>query len=112
MGSGTKQETLEQLASIYVRGHVATIEELEAGKLEKDAKAVDSDFVTDDESPIYADLVDAIELLKKAMCLLDYMSDTDLCKAVSKRERDAMLRLSDKITTFVIETENNYEDGA
>lgn len=86
---------------------MATIEDLEERKL-KEPKT--DEFVDDQDGLIYADLVAALGLLKKATLLLDYCSDTDLCKTVSKRERNAMSRLSDKISSFVSETEESYGD--
>lgn len=61
-----------------------------------------------DEDFLRQDILDAISLLSKGMHLLDYMSDVELCKSVTKRERDSMARLSEKIHQFLDEVENVY----
>lgn len=63
-----------------------------------------------EELLMYQDVIDAIELLKKCMHLLDYMSDTDLCKSITKREREVMGRVSNSVGEYLDEVVIRYEE--
>jgi len=87
---------------------MAKIEELES-----ELVLNDSDFIEeggDDELAIANDVIAALSLLKKSMHLLDYMGDSDLCKTITKRERETMSRVSDSIREFLDDVGSHYED--
>lgn len=64
----------------------------------------------DDADEINADILDAISLLTKCVRLLDYVGDTDLCKSVTKRERESMVRLSESVKEYLDNVEHVYEE--
>jgi hypothetical protein len=64
----------------------------------------------EDEDTMIQDIYDSMGLLNQSMHLLDYLSDPDLCRAVSKRERDSMARLSDRIRLFLDNMNAAYEE--
>lgn len=68
---------------------------------------------TDDEDDVeqaYVDMAAALEMLNRCMHLLDFMSDPVLCRAISKRERDSMARLSDQVKELLDELEPEYSE--
>lgn len=56
------------------------------------------------------DISEAMSLLTKCLHLFDYVGDTDLCKSVTKRERESMSRLSEQVREFLDEVEPNYRE--
>ena len=95
---------------------MAKLEELEEalGK-SKVVELVDNEFEEDpdggEELLATQDVIEAISLLSKCMHFLDYLSDTDLCKSVTKREREGMGRLSEIVRTYLDEVSDHYEDS-
>ena len=88
---------------------MANVNDLEADAKVKKAKAVHEAVQEVDEiSYLRQDILDSISLNSKAMHLLDYLSDHDLCKSITKRERESMSRMSDKIREFLDEAESAY----
>lgn len=81
----------------------------------KQAEVVDEDDGTDEENGeellVEQDIQDAIGILRKCMHLLDYVSDTDLCKSVTKRERETMGRLSEMVREYLEEVDQHYDEG-
>lgn len=55
------------------------------------------------------DILDGISLLGKVKTLLDYTGNVDLCKALTKRERDTMAKVSVQITDYLDSVAANYE---
>ena len=88
-----------------------TVEDLEADKKLRDEVASD-EFDDDDgiEDLQQRDMEDAIDLLQKCMHLLDYVSDRDFCKAISKRERDNLTWMSEQIREYLDDVEGHYEE--
>lgn len=83
---------------------------LDLSVLEESAK--DGELIQDneafDEEQLVADLSEAIILLKRSKTLIDYLSDPELCKAVSKRERGSMTKLSGKLGEYIDSVESSY----
>lgn len=78
--------------------------------LETQAIAAQTDEFEPDEQSMFNDILDSLDLLRKCMHLLDYLSDPDLCKSVTKRERDTMARLSESVDEFLDDAETKYEE--
>lgn len=75
-----------------------------------------SEFVVGDEEEeeedaLRQDILDATSLLSKCMHLFDYLGDTDLCKTVTKRERETMSRMSELCKDFLDGIENAGYEG-
>ena len=70
-------------------------------------EAIEAEFTG--ESDLQDTLIEALDLLKKAMILFNYCADPILCKIVSKKERDTMDRLATNIDEFLDDAEQ-YED--
>jgi hypothetical protein len=77
----------------------------------KNVDVVVVDEFPDDEETMVQDVYDSMSLLTQCMHLLDYISDKELCPAVSKRERDSMARLSDKVRVFLDNMNVAYNDS-
>lgn len=85
------------------------VEEVE--QLIKEAPAESKDvFEESEEDQEIVDLHDAFFLLGKCRNLLNYVADPDLCKTFTKKEREAMERLSEKIKEYLDSVELSYED--
>lgn len=90
------------------------INELEATHTPADA-VIDGEFEDDDggeELLIRQDLLDAMVLLRKCMYLFNYLTDIDLCKAISKKERDTMSRVAQTVLAYLDDVEYNYTEQA
>ena len=61
-----------------------------------------------DDDQMLVDLQDAIHLLTKCKTLLDYVSDPDLTKGITNRERDSMTRLAQQMRDYLGEVEATY----
>jgi phosphate uptake regulator len=88
-----------------------TLEELEAS-LQNAEPEEEEEFDDSDESmatEIWHDLDAALDRLKKASLLLDYMSDPVLCLELGQTERNVMGRMADEISQFVTDMEESYE---
>ena len=88
-----------------------TLDKLHAKKV-VEAEVVQNDLEEsgEEESLVTNDLCNGVQLIRKCFVLLDYMSDKDLCKTLSQRERDAMIRLSDRLHEYNDEVTAEYED--
>jgi len=82
-------------------------------------KTVDGEVEDEDDSPFEADeeqlmtdINEALILIKRSKTLIDYISDPELCKTMSKRERLSMLKLSGKLAEYVSSIEGTYGEGA
>lgn len=82
-----------------------TIADLEREALEN-AEFEEDEEDAEENSAYYNDLINALELLKKTTTALRYVADPVMCKTLSKRERDSMLRMAEHIMEFVDETED------
>jgi hypothetical protein len=87
---------------------VNDVQELEAQLAEKQA-------VRDDEYEDVGDLaVDelnkASDLLKQCRTMLEFISDPDFCKSITKRERKAIAKLLEKIYTTTDEIDAAVAD--
>ena len=89
---------------------MASLEELVLTAKQNEKVEVD-EFAPDDDNMMRQDILDALSLLSKCVHLLDYMSDSDLCKSITKKERGSMSNLSEQVKTYLDEVEHNYEDG-
>jgi hypothetical protein len=87
---------------------MATIEELEAQALKQPEKEQDFEPEAQDKD-LLEDFWEATSLLAKARTLLDFMSDPELCKGLSRRERDSMSRLAERLNGFLDNVDGVYE---
>jgi hypothetical protein len=86
---------------------------MELSELDEQAKLdlpVANDDYDDEEEQMRADVIDGMGLLGSVKTLLDYLSDPLLCKTVTKRERDIMDKLSEKIREYLCEVEPTYSE--
>jgi hypothetical protein len=88
---------------------MATLEDLKTAA--KEAEVVDEFEGDHPELEQARDMEEAISLLNKSMHLMAVLSDTDLCKSVSKRERNVLSHMSDQIRLFLDEVSDYYGDG-
>lgn len=87
------------------------IEEFEKKYDKKDIPDLD-DFVGDEggeELLMQQDIIDGIALLTKVKTLLDYVSNVELCKTVTKREREVMAKVSAEVEEYLDSVSDNYE---
>lgn len=89
---------------------MASIEDLEEDAKDKTLTAEVDEFDEGIEDLMRADMEDALSWLNKCLHLLNYISDKDLCKTISKRERDSMAWLSEAIREFLDDVETHYKD--
>ena len=87
-------------------------EEFEA----KYTKTVDEEFPDDDtagqeELLMRQDILDGVSLLTRIRTLLDYVGDIELCKTLTKRERETMSRVSGDVTDYLDDMVSKYEEG-
>lgn len=76
--------------------------------------AVTAEVVAEDEGEfdldeVLGDVCESMDLLRKCMHLLDYLSDSDLCPKVGQKEREAMSRMSEKVNDFLDGAESQYD---
>lgn len=81
----------------------------------EETKQVDGEVMEDEEDEpqdeqIMADLQEAFDLIHRAKTMLDYISDPQLCKTISKRERETMTRLSGNLADYLNETAESYNE--
>lgn len=73
--------------------------------------------VDDDEGPdenidaVISDVHDAMRLFRSVKILLDYLTDNNLIRTVSKRERNIMRAQSEKIRQYLVEAESYYGEA-
>lgn len=89
------------------------VSELEASATVDAELQAEDEYEGQEELLVRQDILDAIILLKKVMHMLNYVSNTELCKTVSKRERTVMETVAIEVGEFLDEVEPNYdpEDG-
>lgn len=85
---------------------MATISDLELLNKEKDEDFEDGG----EEILVENDMQEALDWLNKCMHLLDYMSDTLLCKSITKRERETMGRVSEGLRGFLDDIGSHYAE--
>lgn len=56
------------------------------------------------------DIFDAISLLFKCRNLLNFLGDPDLCKGLTRRERESMGRITEKLDNFLVEVAGYNEE--
>lgn len=76
----------------------------------EDVKVDDGQFENEEDDSVQDDIREAISLLRKSRTMLCYLADPDLCKSLSKRERDAMDRLNTILYEFLVEVGPAYEE--
>lgn len=84
------------------------IEELDRTGGESKPLSNTQDVPSDDSNQMFTDIQEAITLFSTVRTLLDYISNTDLCKTVSRREREIMGKVSEKVRVFLASTEPTY----
>ena len=87
------------------------LDELEATRQNTTPESGDDGEFDPDEDQQLLDLKDAVLLLGLSMRLLNYVGDVELCKTLSKRDRDAMDRVATKIREFLDEVEPGLSEG-
>ena len=65
---------------------------------------------TDPEEALLEDFKKANSLLESTKVLLDYVSDVKLVKALTKRERDIMSKMSENIRQHLVEADANWSE--
>ena len=88
---------------------MASLEELVLTAKQNEKVEVE-EFASGEDDMMSQDILDALSLLSKCTHLLDYLSDLDLCKSITKKERGSMANLSEQVKTYLDEVEHNYED--
>lgn len=70
--------------------------------LERELPVVQAETIKEGDFTVsfYDDIVNANDLLKKCAIFAEFIGDKDLCKSLSARERQAAIRLADKIHDF------------
>lgn len=63
------------------------------------------------EEQALLDIREAIILLATTRTMIDYIANPALCKVVSRRERDIMGKLSEKVRVFLASVEPTYNEG-
>jgi hypothetical protein len=92
---------------------MATIEDLELAKAKVGVVVTPEEEYPDlEEALACEDMSESLSILIQTMHLLDYVADPDLCKRISKRERDNMAWLAEKIRVFVDEKAGYYLEGS
>lgn len=73
---------------------------------------IEADFIDDEEQAII-DIQEAITILAVVKTLLDYVGNPELTKRISKRERESMAVVSEKVRRFLATVEPTYleEEG-
>jgi hypothetical protein len=89
---------------------MATLEDLEASRKAPKEAPKEAEPVEEFDDDYNQDMLDALSLLNKCMHLLDYISDRDLCKTVTNREREVMGRVSESIRIYLDAVEGSYEE--
>lgn len=80
---------------------------------EKYAKKAEEEFEDtegQEELLIRQDILDAISLLGKVKTLLDYVGNVELCKTLTKRERETMAKISVQVGDYLDNVTPNYEE--
>ena len=90
-----------------------TAEEFEEKHAPASAGAIEPNetFEDGEEILMLQDIQESISLLRKVKRMLDYISDAELCKTVTKRERAVMLQTSHDLGAYLEETAPNYEEA-
>lgn len=85
---------LEQLDALY--GTPKPQDPLEAEPFEQDEQAL-------------ADIQEAMGILCTVKTMLDYVANPDLVKTITKRERDNLNKVSEKVRRFLATIEPTYD---
>jgi len=91
-------EKLEEL-------HAQRMVEAEVVEEEEDAEDID-----ETQAQTFEDLCKGVNLIRRCTVLLDFMSDPDLVRTISKREREAMIRMSDLLHAYNEDVTSGYEE--
>ena len=86
-----------------------TLEEMKRASAETETTAVEADLVTNESDQLLEDLIDGVNLLNTARKVMEYVADKDLCRAISRRERAAMLGVVVKIREYLDNVEMELE---
>jgi hypothetical protein len=88
---------------------MADLEEME----QQLAKVQDGVIVEEEgeDEDLREDFFEAVSLLARCQTLLQFAADPELCKSLTKRDRDIMWRVSGQIKQFKDAVEGVYDDG-
>lgn len=84
------------------------IEEFEQKYAEPPADVDESDG--GEELLMLQDLHDGVSLLSKVKTLLDYTGNIELCKSLTKRERETMAKISGEVGDYLDSVSGHYEE--
>jgi hypothetical protein len=88
-----------------------TTKDLEALPIKTvDGEPVDPLEEEEDEALEYNDLVNALDLLGKCAVFFSYLQDKELCKSLTKRERDTAGRMAVRLFEFVTEVQQELPE--
>ena len=90
-----------------------TAEEFEEKHIPASAGAIEPNETFEDDGEeilMLQDIQESLSLLRKVKRMLDYISDTELCKTVTKRERAVMLQTSHDVGAYLDNVSANYEE--
>lgn len=87
---------------------MASLDEMEQA-LAVRAKVSDVVVVEDEDDDLREDFFEAVSLLSKCKTMMDFAADPDLCKSLSKRERESMERVSGQLKSFLDAVEGVYD---
>lgn len=92
---------------------MATLEDLKESAKAIQAEVVDDEF--DEDGGIEAlqaqDMSEAINLLNKCMHLMAVFADKDLCRSLTKRERDVLSHMSEQVRLFLDDVGQHYDES-
>lgn len=79
-------------------------------------KKDEEEFPADDtegqeELLLRQDILDGISLLGKVKTLLDYVGNVELCKTLTKRERETMAKVNVQVGDYLDSVTSNYEEA-
>jgi hypothetical protein len=86
-----------------------TLEEMKQESAQQRVPVVEADLVTNESDQLLEDLIDGVNLLNSARKVMEYVADKDLCRAISRRERVAMLGVVVKIREYLDNVEMELE---
>lgn len=89
---------------------MASLEEVNALLDVKHGEVVQEEPVSSEEQAFF-DMQESLDLLRQTRTLLQYLSDPELCRTITMKERKAMIALATKVHGFVDNVEDSYEGG-
>lgn len=87
------------------------LEELDAQRTKpKEDEEWEGADTIDPEDQAIIDIKEAIFLFTTVKTVLDYVSNPDVVKRISQRERDIMFKVSEQVRTYLASVEPTYLD--